>query len=86
MEEKIKPEGRVVFTSWTNIEAKTGEGQIVSLSCRPDEIDEVKEFFRSKVCNVMSPETRKAIFTSIPDMTYTSIVMPEEADTLKCWK
>ena len=59
MEEKIKQEGRVVFTSWTNIEAKTGEGQIVSLSCRPDEIDEVKEFFRSKVCNVMSPETSK---------------------------
>ena len=59
MEEKIKTEGRVVFTSWTNIEVKTGEGQIVSLSCRPDEVEKVKEFFHSKVCNVISPETRK---------------------------
>ena len=59
MEEKIKPDGRVIFTSWTKIEAKTGERGIVSLSCRPDEADEVKGFFRSKVCNVMSPETRK---------------------------
>lgn len=44
------------FSCYTNSESRTGGGQLVKFTCRPEDVDQVKEFLK-KICKIDVPTT-----------------------------
>ena len=47
------------FSSYTYREMRTGIGQLIEVTCRPDEADEAQKFFSSHIRTVNVPSTKK---------------------------
>lgn len=76
------------FSCHTYGEGRTGNGQFVNFTCRPDEVEQVKEFLK-KFAQLMFrlPVVLPSVMAdggSIPVMILSNIItLAEVADTLK---